>query len=58
VPRFDDGRYVTAQVAYLLGWGGACVMWPPLSATRDRAHDDPGPESTDDEIGDHLPGDH
>ena len=46
VPRFDDGRYVTAQMAYLLGWGGVCVLWPPLSATHDRAQNDPGlPES-------------
>jgi hypothetical protein len=37
---------------------GASNFRPPLSATPDRAHDDPGPEPDDDQIGDHLPGDY
>ena len=37
---------------------GARVLWPSLSAARDRAHNDPGPEPDDDEIDDHLPGDY
>ena len=42
----------------LVGPCGARVLWPSLSATRDRAHNDPSPEPKDDEIDDHLPSDY
>jgi hypothetical protein len=44
--------------ALLAGLRCAGVLWPLLPAAPGRAHDDPDPDSDDEEIGDHLPGDH
>ena len=62
--RPDDARvhdwmvFSCGSTGLLLGRCRASVSRPPLPATLHRAHDDPEPEPDDDQIRDHLPGDH
>ena len=62
--RPDDARvhdwmvFSCGSTGLLLGRCGASVTRPPLPATLHRAHDDPEPEPDDDQIRDHVPGDH
>jgi hypothetical protein len=61
--RRDHRRSVTAGTADLrtrgsLAWRRRRARRLLLATTLDRAHNDLKPEPDDDEIGDHLPGDH
>jgi len=48
-------RVITGLAA---GRHGTGLCWPPLPSPRDRAQDHPGPEPENDQVDDHLPGDH
>ena len=54
----DRSENSGAGGALTAGLQRAGVRWPLLTATHHRAHDDHDPEPQDDQIGDHLHGEH
>ena len=58
LPRHAAHRLLLDTSRVLAGLSGARLFWPLLPAARHRAEDDPDPQAEDQEIGDHLRGDH